>query len=236
MAAPYHDLYVNHFENIRCSRPTFLAFLNYTVTATAASPTAAVQALSAGLGAAATALSGSVVAREDQDGTGQGLTRSKKDVLRAMRVFVQDTNAVLLVPAYRQAPDKLKLVLPQGLMHLTEANNTDFPVRFQSFANALDVHQADFLPATPGKKAAALLDELAAATKAKDAGLKVAKETIGALGGQWAQACQLLWQVHCTALAAYWQAPAQAERYFNYSLLPRRIGGKAKPTTPPSGL
>lgn len=228
MAAPYHDLYTNHFANIRCSRPTFLGFLNYTVTATATSPSPAVQALSAGLRAAAEALAGSVVAREDQDGTGQSLTRSKKEVLRAMRVFVQDTNAVTLVPTYRQQPDKLKLVLPQGLMHLTEANNTDFPVRFQSFANALDAHQADFAPATPGQQAAALLAELAAATIAKDAGLKVAKETIGALGGQWAQACQLLWQVHCTALAAFWQKPEQAELYFNYGLLPNRNPKRSK--------
>jgi hypothetical protein len=229
MAAPYHDLYTNHFENIRCSRATFLAFLNYTVTAIAASPAAGVQAIHSSLHDAAAILGQSVVAREDQDGTGQGLTRSKKDVLRAMRVFVQDTNAVTLVPTYRQLPDKLKLVLPQGLMHLTEANNTDFPVRFQSFANALDVHQADFLPATPGKKAAALLAELAAATTAKDAGLKVAKETIGALGGQWAAACRLLWQVHCTALAAYWETPEQAEAYFNYGLLQRPKPNKDAP-------
>ena len=57
MAAPYHDLYTNHFANIRCSRPTFLGFLNYTVTALADSPTAALKALHPGLLAAATALS-----------------------------------------------------------------------------------------------------------------------------------------------------------------------------------
>ena len=86
------------------------------MTALADSPTAALQALYFGLPAAATALGGTVVAREGQAGTGQSLTRSKKDVLRAMRVFVQDTNAVTLVPVYRQLPDKLKEVLPQGLM------------------------------------------------------------------------------------------------------------------------
>lgn len=230
MAAPYHDLYTNHFENIRCSRATFLAFLDYAVTNTAASSSAAVQALSAGLHTAATALGGSVVAREGQDGTGQTLTRSRKEVLRAMRVFVQDTNAVTLVPTYRQQPDKLKQVLPQGLMYLTEANNTDFPVRFQSFANALSIHQAD-LGAAPDTKAAALLTELTAATAAKDAGLKVAKETIGALGGQWAQACRLLWQVHCTALASHWEHPEQAELYFNYGLLQRPKPSKDVPAS-----
>lgn len=56
----------------------------------------------------------------------------------------------------------------------------------------------------------------------------MAKETIGSLGGQWAQATALLWQLHCTALAAHWQHPAQAEAYFNYGLLPQRTGGKAK--------
>lgn len=137
-----------------------------------------------------------------------------------MRVFVQDTNAVSLVPTYRQQPDKLKELLPQGLMHLTEANNTDFPVRFEAFAKALTAHTAD-LGTDPGKKAAAFLTELTAATNAKDAGLKVAKESIGALGGQWAQATQLLWQVHCTALAASWEKPEQAELYFNYGLLQR---------------
>ncbi|MGY3090719.1 hypothetical protein ACVWYF_003780 [Hymenobacter sp. UYAg731] len=227
MAAPYHDLYVNHFANIRCSRPTFLGFLNYTVTATAASANAALKALSGPLQAAATALGGSVVAREGQDGTGQTLTRSRKDVLRAMRVFVQDTNAVTLVPAYRQHPEKLKELLPQGLMHLTDANGTDFPVRFEAFATALTAHKADLGGPTLGTAAVALLAELAAATVAKDAGLKVAKETIGSLGGQWAQACQLLWQVHCTALAAYWEHPAQAEIYFNYGLLPSRNAARA---------
>jgi hypothetical protein len=226
MAAPYHDLYTNHFANIRCSRSTFLGFLNYTVTALADSP-AALKALHPGLLAATTALGGTVVAREGQDGTSQTLTRSKKDVLRAMRVFVQDTNAVTLVPAYRQHPDKLKEVLPQGLMHLTDANTTDFPVRFEAFAEALTAHAAALTPA-PGKAAAKLLEELTAATTAKDAGLKVAKEIIGSLGGQWAQACQLLWQVHCTALGALWEVPQQAEICFNYGLLPRRTGGKAK--------
>ena len=233
MAAPYHDLYTNHFSNIRCSRPTFLGFLNYTATALADSPTAALQALHPGLLAAAAALGGTVVAREGQDGTGQSLTRSKKDVLRAMRVFVQDTNAVALVPAYRQQPDKLKELLPQGLMHLTDANTTDFPVRFQAFAAALAAHAA-VLTAAPGKAAAKLLAELTAATTAKDAGLKVAKETIGSLGGQWGHACQLLWQVHCTALGACWEKPEQAEIYFNYGLLPRRTGGKAKPASAPA--
>ena len=220
MAAPYHDLYTNHFANIRCSRPTFLGFLNYTVTATAASPNAALKQLSADLSAAAATLGGSVVAREGQAGTGQTLTRSKKDVLRAMRVFVQDTHAVSLVPAYRQHPDTLKELLPQGLMYLTEANNTEFPVRFEAFAKALDAHAHD-LTGAAGKEAAKLLAELTVATAAKDAGLKVEKETIGALGGQWAQACGLLWQAHCTALGAFWQEPAQAEIYFNYGLLQR---------------
>ena len=232
MATPYHDLYTNHFANIRCSRATFLAFLSYAVTASAASPEAAIKALSAGLQAAADTLGGSVVAREGQSATGQTLTRSKKDVLRAMRVFVQDTNAVLLVPTYRATPNKGKELLPQGLMHLTDANATDLPVRFEAFAQALAAHQAD-LGAAPAKTATDLLAELAAATQAKDSGLKVAKETIGALGGHWAQATTLLWQLHCTALAAHWQQPAQAELYFNYGLLPRRSGGKANPAVPP---
>jgi len=232
MAAPYHDLYANHFANIRCSRPTFLGFLNYTATAAAASPAAALKALAPGLQAAAAALTGTVVAREDQGGTGQTLTRSKKDVLRAMRVFVQDANAVHLVPTYRQQPDRLKELLPQGLMHLTDANAADLPVRFEAFANALTAHKADLGPAL-GKTAADLLAELTAATAAQDAGLKVVKETIGSLGGQWGQACQLLWQLHCTALAAHWEQPALAEAYFNYGLLPRRAGGKAKAGSTP---
>lgn len=227
MAAPYHDLYTNHFNNIRCSRPTFLGFLNYTVTATAASPSAALKALSGPLLAAATALGGSVVAREGQDGTGQTLTRSKKDVLRAMRVFVQDTNAVTLVPTYRQHPEQLKELLPQGLMHLTDANATDLPVRFEAFAKALTAHKDAIGGPALGTTAAGLLAELTDATAAKDAGLKVEKETIGSLGGQWAQACQLLWQVHCTALAAFWEHPAQAEIYFNYGLLPTRNAVRA---------
>ncbi|MDQ2770863.1 MAG: hypothetical protein M3Y54_10215 [Bacteroidota bacterium] len=231
MATPYHDLYTNHFANIRCSRPTFLAFLDYSVTASAASSEAPVKALSAALQAAADTLGGSVVAREGQSATGQTLTRSKKDVLRAMRVFVQDTNAVLLVPTYRTTPDKLKELLPQGLMHLTEANGTNLPVRFEAFAQALAAHKVALGPA-PAKTAADLLAELAAAAQAKDAGLKVAKETIGALGGHWAQATNLLWQLHCTALAAHWEQPALAEAYFNYGLLPRRSGGRAKPSGP----
>jgi hypothetical protein len=226
MAAPYHDLYVNHFPNIRCSRPAFLGLLNYTVTATAASINPALLALSPGLKAAATALGSTVVAREGQDGTGQALTRSKKDVLRAMRTFVQDTNAVTLVPAYRQHLDRLKELLPQGLMHLTEANATDLPVRFEAFAKALAAHEDD-LGKQATKDANELLTELVNATTAKDAGLKVEKETIGSLGGQWAQACQLLWQVHCTALAAFWQEPKQAEIYFNYGLLPTRNAARA---------
>ncbi|MEL5994456.1 hypothetical protein [Hymenobacter segetis] len=236
MAALYHDLYTPHFNNIRCSRPTFLCLLNYTVTATGASTDPALLALSPGLKAAATALAGTVVAREGQDGTGQALTRSKKDVLRAMRTFVQDTNAVTLVPTYRQHLDRLKGLLPQGLMHLTDANATDLPVRFEAFAKALHAHEGD-LGKQAAKDADALLTELTAATAAKDAGLKVEKETIGSLGGQWAHACQLLWQVHCTALAAFWQEPKQAEIYFNYGLLPNRTGGKAKvaaPATPKS--
>lgn len=228
MAAPYHDLYTNHFANIRCSRPTFLGFLAYSVTAAANSPADAIKALHSGLKAAADSLGGTVVTREGQGGTGPTLTRSKKDVLRAMHVFVQDTNAVHLVPTYRQQPDKLKEVLPQGLMHLTDANGTDLPVRFEAFAAALTAHQADLGPAL-GTAAAALLAELDRATTAQNAGLKVTKETIGAIGGQWAQACQLLWQLHCTALAAHWEHPAQAEAHFNYGLLPWRSGGKAKP-------
>ena len=228
MAAPCHDLYANHFDNIRCSRPTFLALLGYSATAAGASPEAALKALAPGLQAAATALGGAVVARESQDGTGQALTRSKKEVLRAMRLFVQDANAVNLVPAYRQRPDQLKELLPQGLMHLTEASATDLPVRFEAFADALTAHKADLGPAL-GKTAADFLTELAAATAAKDAGLKVSKETIGSIGGQWAQACRLLWQLHCAALAAHWQQPVLAEAYFNYGLLPRRA---AKPAVP----
>jgi len=229
MAAPYHDLYTNHFANIRCSRPTFLGFLNYTVTALADSSVAALKALHPGLLAAATALGGTVVAREGQDGTGQSLTRSKKDVLRAMRVFVQDTHAVTLVPAYRQLPDKLKEVLPQGLMHLTEANNTDFPVRFEAFGEALTAH-ADALTPAPGKAAAKLLKELTAATVAKDAGLKVAKETIGSLGGQWAQACQLLWQVHCTALSACWESPSRPKSISTTACCPTVTPAATKPS------
>lgn len=225
MAAPYHDLYDNHFANIRCSRATFLGFLNYSVTATAASPNAALKKLSADLQAAAQALGGSVVAREGQGATGQTLTRSKKDVLRAMRVFVQRTNAAKLVPTYLEQPDKLKELLPQGLMHLTEANAEDLPVRFEAFAQALTAHAAA-LGADLGKDATALLAELGTATQAKDAGLKVAKETIGALGGHWAQATRLLWQVHCTALGAFWEHPEQAEIYFNYGLLPNRNPGR----------
>jgi hypothetical protein len=232
MAAPYQDLYQNHFARIRCSRPTFLGFLHYTATAAAASAVPAIKALSAGLQAAADALAGSVVAREGQDGTGQSLTRSKKDVLRAMRVFVQDTHAVHLVPAYRQHPDQLKALLPQGLMHLTDANTTDLPVRFEAFAQALAAHAADFA-ADLGAPAQALLQELRTATTAKDAGLKVAKETIGALGGQWAQATGLLWQLHCTALGALWQHPDQARFYFNYDLLPTRNPGRDKAAKAP---
>ena len=106
-------------------------------------------------------------------------------------------------------------------------------MRFQAFADALTAHAAA-LTTAPGKAAAKLLEELTAATAAKDAGLKVAKETIGSLGGQWAQACQLLWQAHCTALGACWENPAQAEAYFYYGLLPRRnpnrsAGSTAKP-------
>ncbi|MDO7845180.1 hypothetical protein Q5H92_02350 [Hymenobacter sp. M29] len=149
-------------------------------------------------------------------------------MLRAMRVFVQHTNAAKLVPTYLEHPEKLKELLPQGLMHLTDANTTDLPVRFEAFAQALSAHAAA-LGADLGQDANALLAELTAATTAKDAGLKVAKETIGALGGQWAQATRLLWQVHCTALGAFWEHPAQAEAYFNYGLLPNRTGGKAKP-------
>ena len=226
MAAPYHDPYTNHFANIRCSRPTFLGFLSYTVTAATNSPVAALKALAPGLLAAAEALGGTVVAREGQQATGQTLTRSKKDVLRAMRVFVQDTNAVLLVPTYRPRPDDLKQLLPQGLMHLTDASGEELPVRFKAFAEALTAHQAD-LGVDPGKTANGLVKELDRATKAKDAGLKVAKETIGALGGHWAQATALLWQLHCTALGALWEHPAQAEAYFNYGLLPRRNPGRS---------
>ena len=210
-----------------------MGFLSYTVTAAAASPVPAIKALAPGLQAAATALGGSVVAREGQQGTGQSLTRSKKDVLRAMRVFVQDTNAVLLVPTYRQRPDTLKQLLPQGLMHLTDASATELPVRFEAFAQALTAHAAD-LGTAPGTTAAGLLAELATASAAKDAGLKAAKETIGSLGGQWARATELLWQLHCTALGAHWAHPAQAEAHFNYGLLPRRTGGKAKKATPGS--
>ena len=112
-------------------------------------------------------------------------------------------------------------------MHLTDANTTELPVRFEAFAQALVAHEAD-LTDGPSKGAALLLAELDRATKAKDAGLKVAKDTLGSLGGQWGVACDLLWQLHCTALGALWQHPAQAEAYFNYVLLPRRIGGKAK--------
>lgn len=233
MAAPYHDLYTNHFANIRCSRPTFLGFLNYSATAAAGSSVAVLRALAPGLQAAATALGGTVVAREGQQGSAKTLTRSKKDVLRALRVFVQDTNAVLLVPTYRQRPDALKQLLPQGLMHLTDASATELPVRFEAFAQALTAHVAD-LGAAPGATAAGLLAELATASAAKDAGLKVAKETIGSLGGQWAQATQLLWQLHGIALGALWEYPAQAEAYFNYGLLPRRTGGKVKKPTPDS--
>ena len=147
-----------------------------------------------------------------------------------MRVFVQDTNAVKLVPTYRHHPEQLKELLPQGLMHLTDANATDLPVRFEAFAKALTAHKDALGGPELGKTAAGLLAELTDATAAKDAGLKVAKETIGSLGGQWAQACQLLWQVHCTALAAFWEHPAQAEIYFNYGLLPNRNPGRDKAT------
>ncbi|MDQ2794698.1 MAG: hypothetical protein M3Y12_11935 [Bacteroidota bacterium] len=60
----------------------------------------------------------------------------------------------------------------------------------------------------------------------------MAKETIGALGGQWAGACDLLWQLHCTALAAYHHKPVLAEAYFNYGLLPNRNPGRNKPPLP----
>jgi aspartate ammonia-lyase len=137
-------------------------------------------------------------------------------------VYVQDTHAVNLVPAYRKQPDKMNALLPQGLMHLTDANGTDFPVRFEAFAQALTAHAPDL-----GQGATALLAELTAATTAKNAGLKVAKETIGSIGGQWERATQLLWQTHCTALGALWEHPEQAGLYFNYGLLPRRNAARA---------
>ena len=202
------------------------------MTALADSPTAALKALHPGLLAATTALGGTAVACEGQDGTSQTFTRSKKDVLRAMRVFVQDTNAVTLVPAYRQHPDKLKEVLPQGLMHLTDAHTTDFPVRFEAFAETLTAHAAALTPA-PGKAAAKLLEELTAATTAKDAGLRQPGRAVGAglstavagalhvarraLGG--APAGRNLFQLRVAA-PAHWRQ-SQARRQHCQALTPK---------------
>jgi hypothetical protein len=217
----YHDLYDPHFANIRCSRPAFLGFLGYTVTATQDTDNLVLQALYPTLQACYDKLSAVVVIREGQGATGEMLTRSQKQVMKAMRQFVQDAHAGKLVPTYLKERDKVKELLPDGLTHLTEANTKDLPVRFAAFAQALEAHHADLGPEL-GLEARALLQELADAKRAKDAGVKLGKETIAALGGNWVLACKLLWKTHCKALAEFDEHPELAEAFFNYQVLPKR--------------
>lgn len=225
----YAELYLNHFLNVRCSRATFLAFVAYTITALEDSPNPALKALAAPLRAHYQVLSGAVVSRQGQAGSGKGLTRSRRELMDLMRQFVRDLNADVLVPKFRRTPDVLDTVLPGGLTTFNEANNDELPVIFEAFTKELENEERVAIITTqPGTDARKLVDELVAATKLKDQGQKQKRETIGTIGGQWTVLCQDLWQVHCQALGELWATPEQARAYFNYALIPQRNATRAE--------
>jgi hypothetical protein len=219
----YEDLYTNHYLNMRCSRVTFLAFVAYTLTALEGSSTPALKALAAPLRAHYSVLSGAVVGRQQQAGSGKGLTRSRRELMTLMREFVRNLNAELLVPKYRRTPEVLDVLLPGGLTAFTRADNDALPVLFEAFTKELETDlRANDLTTQPGKDARLLVNELVEATRLKDAGTKQKRETIGTIGGQWTVLCQDLWQAHCLALGQFWATPEQARTYFNYALIPQR--------------
>jgi hypothetical protein len=235
----YEEYYLNHFLNLRCSRATFLAFVAYTGTALENSPSPALKDLAGPLQAHHATLSGAVVRRQGQEGSSQGLTRSRRELMTLMREFVRDLNTDVLVPKYRRTPEVLETLLPGGLTAFNEATNDELPVLFESFTKELETEaRTNDLTTQPGKDARQLVAEMTEATRLKDKGQKQKRETISTIGGQWTALCQDLWQVHCKALGEHWDTTEQARAYFNYALIPSRNGGKKAPVgaepTPPA--
>jgi hypothetical protein len=230
----YVELYKNHFRSLRCSRATFLAFANYTLTALDDSPVAALKALATQLRTSLRALGGSVVERQQLEGSGQGQTRTRRELLTLMRDFVRDLHADVLVPRYRTTAAELDTLLPGGLTAFNEANNDAVPVLFEAFRNELR-RRVEAIGQQPDLAATRLLEELAEATRLKNEGDKQKRETIADIGAQWRTVCDDLWEAHCRALAEFCRTPEQARTFFNYGLLPRRNPQRAnEPTTPPT--
>lgn len=228
----YEELYTNHFLNIRCSRATFLAFVTYTATALEKSADPALKALGAKLRTHLAALGTSVVARQQQAGSGKGLTRTRREVMALMRDYVRTLTPTVLVPKYHSQPAMLDTLLPGGLTAFGQATNDELPVLFEAFTKELETPaRITDLTDAPGKAARLLVAELAEATRLKNEGTKQKRETIGTIGGQWTVLCQDLWQAHCTLLGTFWQAPEQAQAFFDYALLPDRNPQRAAGAT-----
>ncbi|QNH62140.1 hypothetical protein [Hymenobacter sediminicola] len=224
----YDEQYENHFLNIRASRAVFLQFAQYTATALAGTPSAALKKLTAPFQQLVTDLEQGLTARAGQAGSGQGGTLTQDEAIGQIQEFVRETNDVLLVPRYRKQPATLRELLPQGLDYLTGAAKKDLPTRFEAFVKKLEAYAAD-LGAQPATDGRALLAALATATTARTKTRLAETATISTLGTDWRALCEALWQVHCVGLAEYYQEPAKARTLFAYHLLKSRNGGKKKP-------
>ncbi|SHK11561.1 hypothetical protein [Hymenobacter psychrotolerans] len=223
----YDEQYENHFLNIRASRAVFLQFAQYTATALAGTPSAALKKLTAPFQQLVADLEKGLTDRAGQAGTGQGGTVTQDEVITRIHEFVRDTHDVLLVPKYRKQAGTLREFLPQGLDYLTGAAKKDLPTRFEAFVKKLEAYAAD-LGAQAGTDGHALLAALATATSARTKTRQAETETISALGTDWRELCDALWQVHCVGLAQFFQEPAKARALFGYHLLKSRNGGKKK--------
>lgn len=215
----YADKYENHFLNIDCGRARFADFSRFTLNALKSSTTPALTALGPGFDATLQAFSADVVTRTGSGGATQGETASENAQWDAIKAFISRTDKVAVQPAFIDHPEGLKTIYPAKLSGLTQATKGTRLAKLEAYVKALEA-AAPTLPAKVGQDARKLFINYRTLADTKDAGQTAVATLIQELGPEAVALCEALWQVHCTALAAYYATPHLAATYFNYGLLP----------------
>ena len=238
------EKYENHFLAIVAgtSRAALLTFASFSVAAVGrAGVPASVADRAAPLGAAHNAYRDEVVQRIGAGGASKAGTQTEQQAFELFKAFIQRYDATALSGYLFDRPAQVGTYYPDRLEGLTQAIKKARLARLTAYTEALKNADATLpaaaqLPAVPvapgapagtppqrpGAAAQALLDAYVAAATTRTAsrtGLK--KETLDVTpAGQ--TLAEELWAVHCFALGAHWQAPAQAKKYFDYAHLPHR--------------
>lgn len=225
----YADKYDNHFLNIDCGRARFADFSRFTLNAVQqASAPPALAALAADFATTLQAFADDVVTRTASGGTTQSHTEAENAQWEIIKDFIARTDTVSVRPAFVDAPEALHAIYPAKLSGLTKATKGTRLAKFEAYVQALEA-AAPTLPVKVGKDARQLLKTYRTLADTKDTGQTVVSTLIQQLGPKAVALAEALWQMHCTALAAYYANPHLAAAYFNYSLLPTY---KRKPKQP----